>query len=268
MLAGLLVLCACHSNEKQPDEPPASPLPKATANTAQADVGFINNPKSGLRTLEVGSGSRSLILLHGYGSSPEDWMQFTETIRVSNNTRFVFPEAPELTVPPDGPAGGRSWWRIDLARYMNRGQTLPDFSGSRPEGIESSKQKIRALIEDVETRLGSNQGPPMLGGFSQGAMIAADVAFTTDQPLKALIILSGTFVDETGWTKGMAQRKGLPVFISHGRKDDILQYGIAIRLRDAMKKAGLQVRWVPFAGGHEVPAEVVTALNTFLAHLD
>jgi phospholipase/carboxylesterase len=99
-------------------------------------------------------------------------------------------------------------------------------------------------------------------------MLSADVAFTTDQPLKALIILSGTFVDKTGWTKGMAQRKGLPVFISHGEKDDILQYGIAIRLRDAMKKAGLQVHWVPFAGGHEVPAEVVTALNTFLANLD
>src|SRR6185295_779803 len=124
------------------------------------------------------------------------------------------------------------------------------------------------LIGDVKTRLGSNEGPPILGGFSQGAMLSADVAFTTDEPLKALIILSGTFVDEAGWTKGMAKRKGLPVFISHGEKDEILQYGIAIRLRDAMKKAGLQVHWVSFAGGHEVPAEVVTSLNTFLEHLD
>jgi len=99
-------------------------------------------------------------------------------------------------------------------------------------------------------------------------MLSADVAFTTDEPLKALIILSGTFVDEAGWTKGMAKRKGLPVFISHGEKDDILQYGIAIRLRDAMRKAGLEVHWVPFTGGHEVPAEVVTSLNTFLAQID
>jgi phospholipase/carboxylesterase len=268
MLAGLLVLCACKSKEKQPAKPHASPLPKATANTAQPDVGFVDNARSGLRTLEVRSGSRSLILLHGYGSSPEDWVQFTETIRVPNDTRFVFPEAPELTVPPDGPAGGRGWWRIDWASYINHGKTLLNFSGSRPEGIDSANEKIRALIGDVETRPGTSEGPPILGGFSQGAMLAADVAFTTDQPLKALIILSGTFVDEAGWTKGMAQRKGLPVFISHGQKDDILQYRIAIRLRDAMKHAGLQVHWVPFAGGHEVPAEVVTALNTFLAHLD
>jgi phospholipase/carboxylesterase len=268
MLAGLLLLCACKSEERQPGERHASPLPKASAHSAQTESGFVDNAKSGLRTLEVGSGSRTLILLHGYGSSPEDWMQFTKTILVSKQTRFVFPEAPDLTVPPDGPAGGRSWWRIDLASYINRGETLPDFSGSRPEGIELSNQKIRTLIGDVETRLGASEGPPILGGFSQGAMLSADVAFTTDEPLKALIILSGTFVDEAGWTKGMAKRKGLPVFISHGEKDDILQYGIAVRLRDAMKKAGLQVHWVPFAGGHEVPAEVVTALNMFLKQLD
>jgi phospholipase/carboxylesterase len=195
-------------------------------------------------------------------------MPFTETIRVSQNTRFVFPQAPGSTAPPDGPAGGRAWWRIDLASYRKRGETIPDFSGARPEGIDSSNQKIRALLGDIETRLGSSDGPPILGGFSQGAMIAADVAFTTDEPLKALIILSGTFVDEASWTKGMAKRRGLPVFLSHGAKDDILQYSIAIRLRDAMQRAGLQVRWVPFAGGHEVPAEVVTALNTFLEQLD
>ena len=123
-------------------------------------------------------------------------MQFTKTIRVSKQTRFVFPEAPDLTVPPDGPAGGRAWWRLDLASYINRGEPLPDLSGTRPEGLELSNQKIRTLIGDVETRLGSSEGPPILGGFSQGAMLSADVAFTTDEPLKALIILSGTFVDE------------------------------------------------------------------------
>jgi predicted esterase len=32
-----------------------------------------------------------------------------------------------------------------------------------------------------------------------------------------------------------------------------------------MHDAGLQVTWFPFDGGHEIPAEVVTALNAFLA---
>jgi phospholipase/carboxylesterase len=263
MLAALLLPCACHRESTEPSERNAPPL-----EAGRAPGGFVVNPKSGLRTLEVGSGSRAFILLHGYGASPEEWIPFTETIRVSRNLRFVFPEAHESTTPPDGPAGGRAWWRLDLARYVNRGEPIPDLSGSRPEGIDISNQKVRALLRDLETRLGASDGPPILGGYSQGAMIAADVAFTTDEPLKALVILSGTFVDEAGWTKGMAHRKGLPVFICHGETDDILQYKIAIRLRDAMEKAGLRVTWVPFDGGHEVPAKVVTALNTFLDDLD
>jgi phospholipase/carboxylesterase len=260
MLAAFLP-CACQVEKRPPGGRDAPPL-----KSGSALAGFVGNPKSGLRTLEVGSGSRAFILLHGYGASANEWVPFTQRIRVAKNVRFVFPQAPE-TAAPDGPAGGRAWWPLDLTS-LNRGEPLPDLSGSRPEGMELSNQKIRALLRDLETRLGSSDGPPILGGFSQGAMISADVAFTTDEPLKALVILSGTFVDETGWTKGMAKRKGLPVFISHGGKDDILQYDIAIRLRDAMNRAGLKVSWMPFAGGHEVPTEVVTALNTFLQDLE
>lgn len=267
MLAALLLTSACGREASQRGDRGEPPQPNASVQTAVAR-GFVNNPQSGLGTFEVGSGSRTFIFLHGYGSSAEEWMPFTQTIRVSKNTRFIFPQAPELTAPPDGPVGGRAWWRLDLARYRNRGEPIPDLSGSRPEGLELSNQRIRALLRDIETRLGSGNGAPILGGFSQGAMISADVAFTTDEPLKALVILSGTFVDEARWTKGMTNRKGLPVFISHGEKDDILQYRIAIRLRDTMQKAGLNVHWAPFAGGHEVPAEVVTALNTFLENLD
>ena len=107
----------------------------------------------------------------------------------------------------------------------------------------------------------------MLGGFSQGAMIAANIAFSSDQSLKALIILSGTVVDENRWNRGIAGRRGLPVFISHGRQDNILRYDMAERLRDSMRKAGLRVHWVPFDGGHEIPSLVVSELNKFLHSL-
>jgi phospholipase/carboxylesterase len=83
--------------------------------------------------------------------------------------------------------------------------------------------------------------------------------------LHALILLSGTFVDEASWTQAMPARRGLPVFIAHGRQDDVLRFDTASRLAEAMRRAGLQVTWVPFDGGHEIPASVVTELNHFLA---
>jgi len=65
----------------------------------------------------------------------------------------------------------------------------------------------------------------------------------------------------------MATRKGLPVFMSHGRADNILPYDLAERLRADLVAAGLAVTFVPFDGGHEIPEEVVTALGAFLARV-
>jgi len=65
--------------------------------------------RSGLRTIEAGTGTLPFVLIHGYGSSAEEWIPFTDTIRLPAGRRFVLPEGPETTQPPDGPRGGRSW---------------------------------------------------------------------------------------------------------------------------------------------------------------
>jgi phospholipase/carboxylesterase len=74
-------------------------------------------------------------------------------------------------------------------------------------------------------------------------------------------------VDERSWESRFNQRRGLPVFIAHGRKDRTLPFEAADRLRQKLEAAGLQVTWFPFDGGHDMPASVVVALNDFLARL-
>jgi phospholipase/carboxylesterase len=224
------------------------------------------NSASGLRTLEVGRGRVPFVLLHGYGGTAGEWIPFSSGIQLSSDVRFVFPQAPEATVPPDGPVGGRAWWRLDLGSYR-RGRGLPDMSASRPAGLGRSTAKVRLLLGDLRERAGVPPPVPILGGFSQGAMIAAAIAFESDEPMQALVLLAGTIVDEARWTNGMARRKGLPVFITHGRQDPVLPFDVAARLERRMREAGLNVTWVPFEGGHLVPDEVVAALNRFLAQV-
>jgi len=219
---------------------------------------------SGLRTFESGVGSLPVVLLHGYGASPRDWLPFTHTIVLPPGRRFVFPEGPETTAPPDGPQGGRAWWRIGLDRYRRPADAVPDLSAQNPPGLAASTRRIRQLLHELAPD-GYARQVQILGGFSQGAMIAADVAFTTDEPLASLVLFSPSFVNEAGWRAGMPARKGLRVFVSHGRRDDILPFDGSERLAQAMREAGLRVTWVPFDGGHEIPIEVVTALNRFLA---
>lgn len=205
-----------------------------------------------------GDGPPTLVLLHGYGSSAARWEPFTRTIWHPPTTRFVFPDGPEATRPPDGPLDGRAWWRLDLAAHIAPGQSIPDLSRAKPPGLRVAAGLVREVLQHVR------RGAVVLGGFSQGAMVASEVTFMSDARVDSLVLLSGTIVDEPSWAARLALRRGLPVFIAHGRADAVLPFDVADRFRARLQAAGLNVTWYPFDGGHEIPAEVVGALNEFL----
>ena len=211
-----------------------------------------------------GEGPPTLVLLHGYGSSAERWAPFTRTIRWPPNGRFVFPQAPERTVPPDGPLDGRAWWRLDLASHVPPGTSVPDLSTHRPPELKGAASAVAKVLRDRRT---VPRGPVVLGGFSQGAMVASELAFRTKTPLSALVLLSATLVDEPAWEKHFQERRNVPVFLAHGRADTVLPFEIAERFRRKLEAAGVPVTWCSFDGGHEIPAVVVVALNDFLDRL-
>jgi phospholipase/carboxylesterase len=210
-----------------------------------------------------GGGPPSMVLLHGYGSSAEHWLPFTKSIALPYYGRFLFPQGPDIAVRTDGEPNGRAWWNLDLTPYHRSGK-VTDLTREKPAGLEQSAEMVISL---VEAEGNSSSHPFVLGGFSQGAMVACQVAFASDEPLAALIILSGTPINDAAWRSGMAFRKGLPVFIAHGRKDKTLSFIMAEQLKAEMEKAGLSVTFVPFNGDHEIPEEVVVALNGFLHQL-
>ncbi|HEX9365864.1 MAG TPA: alpha/beta fold hydrolase [Vicinamibacterales bacterium] len=211
-----------------------------------------------------GSGPPTLVLLHGYGSSAERWAPFTQTIRWPAPGRFVFPQGPDLMVRTDGAPDGRAWWPLDLTSYIPAGEAVPNMSGARPPGLKAAASLVEALLHD---RGSVPRGPVVLGGYSQGAMVASEVAFGSRVPLSALVILSGALVDERSWESQFNERRGLPVFLAHGRRDRTLPFDAADRFRQKLEAAGLQVTWCPFDGGHDIPAAVVIALNDFLDRL-
>jgi phospholipase/carboxylesterase len=223
----------------------------------------VEYPNSHLRALEVDEGPRPLVLLHGYASSPQQWLPFVATIRRSPDTRLIFPEGPD--VRPDG--RGRGWWPLDLASHRDS-TGLPDLSRTRPTGLSAAATRVQTLLAEITSRDGSRPEDLLLGGFSQGGMVSAEIAFRSDTPLKALILLSPTVIDEPSWRDGIPLRRGLPVFIAHGRQDEVLPFSTSARLAETLRTAGLKVTWVPFDGPHDIPRSVVDALNDFLAAVD
>jgi phospholipase/carboxylesterase len=200
-----------------------------------------------------GDGPPSLVMLHGYGSNAGDWLQFEHKLQVPNRGRLVFPQGPLR-----GPRGSRGWWWLDIEGHIPPGERFPDFSGATPAGIKVAATLVRTLLVNVP-------GPVVLGGFSQGAMLSAEIAFQTDQELAALVLLSGTTVNEAAWVERFPGRRRLPIFIAHGRRDGVLPFAAMERFQARLRDTGLDVTWFPFDGGHGIPHEVIAALNQFLA---
>jgi phospholipase/carboxylesterase len=214
-----------------------------------------------------GAGSGPVVvLLHGFGAPGDDLVSLWRTLRAPAGTRFVFPEAP-LPLPA-GFGNGRAWWWIDLeARMRRQEQGLPRDLDSVPEGLEAARAQVDAVLSQVSDKLRPSPGQVVLGGFSQGAMLALDVALHSDRALAGLVLMSGTHLAAKEWSKRYEQRRGLPVFMSHGDQDPMLPFDGAEGLGQTLVAAGLQVEWLPFRGGHGIPWEVVEAVGGFLCRV-
>ena len=200
-----------------------------------------------------GSGPPSLVLLHGYGSRAEDWLQFESKFSLPANTQLVY-----LQAPLRGPwSGRRGWWWLNLNGHVPPGESFADYSQIHPPGIQVASRLVR-------NRLSQLKQPVILGGFSQGAMTSAEIAFNSDQELAGLILLGGTTVDEEGWARRFSARSQLPIFIAHGRRDPVLPFDRMEKFAARLKASGLNVTWVPFDGDHSIPDQVVAGMNAFV----
>ncbi|HKP01675.1 MAG TPA: hypothetical protein VJU02_08585, partial [Nitrospiraceae bacterium] len=176
----------------------------------------------------------------------------------------VFPEGP-LTLR-FGPRDACAWWIIDMARIAadQAAGRIRDLSQEIPKGLAPARETMLVFLKEVEQYLNADPRKTILGGFSQGAMLSCDVMLRTRQPYAGLIQLSGTLLAVEEWVPLLQNRKGLPVFQSHGMQDEILPHLGAERLRDTLTHAGLSVEWHSFRGGHEIPRAVLKGLGPFI----
>ena len=219
---------------------------------------------------EGGGSGPVVVLLHGFGAPGDDLVPLWRTLAAPRGTRFVFPAAP-IDLGPKY-MGGRAWWFIDLEERMRRRAMgeLPDVR-EVPAGLAAARSQVLAVLDDVARTLQPQPGKLVLGGFSQGGMLALDVALHSPAALAGLlaglVVLSGTHIAADEWGPRLDARRGLPVFLSHGRIDELLPFRVAEGLRDTLTAHGLRVEWVPFQGGHGIPAAVADGVGAFLSRV-
>jgi len=212
---------------------------------------------------EGGGDGPLVVLMHGFGAPGTDLVGLWRVLDVPHEIRFAFPEAPH-EIP--GMFGARAWWMLDLGnaeRAMAEGPR--SYASVIPPGMEDATGVVVEMLAALQKELEVPDAELIVGGFSQGSMVACNAAFTRKISPAALVILSGTPVNLARWETGMHEGTQPAVFQSHGRQDPLLSFDAAEQLRDTMQQHGLNVQWSPFRGGHEIPPSVLTDLSGFLS---
>ena len=227
-------------------------------------LGTLTAHVTGGTDREGGGTGPVVVLLHGYGAPGTDLVPLWRELAVPHEVRFVFPEGPlELGF------GGRAWWPLDMARLQDRFSKagVEPLIAEVPPGIDSARLALLELLSILERDFAAVPEQTVIGGFSQGAMLATDTVLRSSRPFAGLAVLSGTLISHDEWLPLMSARRGLPVLQSHGRADPVLPFDLAERLHAELVSAGLPVEFVPFNGGHGIPGGVLEGLARMIRSL-
>ncbi|HMP80766.1 MAG TPA: lysophospholipase [Pirellulaceae bacterium] len=213
------------------------------------------------------------IFCHGFGAPGDDLVGLAPELiscqpSLQEETEFVFPAAP-IDLQWELGFEGRAWWPINMQQLqqMSLAGDLTDLEDYIPPELADCRRRIVAIATQRGQMHRLSVPRWVIGGFSQGAMLAVDVALHGETQPSGLIVWSGTVICLDSWRTLASARAPLPIVQSHGYSDPILPFSGGERLRDLMQDTGHHVEFLPFQGPHTISSQACEAAARLLARL-
>lgn len=198
-----------------------------------------------------------VVFLHGYGADGDDLLGLAEPLAPHlPDTLFLAPDAPEdcITNP-----FGRQWFPI------------PWLDGSAPEdaakGLAQSSLDLNAFLDKVLADEGLTPSQMVLLGFSQGSMMALQVAPRRDKAVAGVVAFSGRLLRAEALAAETKVKP--PMLLLHGDSDQIVPFGDLKLAAEALIAAGFDTQTHVMRGtGHGISPDGLGAALAFIkAHL-
>lgn len=207
----------------------------------------ITEDTAGLLRLPAHRAEALVVILHGVGSSAANMQPLIEAIAMAMPDVAVL--APDGTDRFDMGPAGRQWFSV-------RGVTDANRAGR----VEASIPAITTMVDSIRKPLGLPAERIAFVGFSQGAIIALQIAATREPPA-AVVAFAGRLATQI---TSDATRKP-PILLSHGAQDAVIPEHEARQAFQAFKAAGYPVELRVRQGqGHSIDATQIEDMVTFL----
>jgi phospholipase/carboxylesterase len=193
-----------------------------------------------------GDPAGALVLFHGRGADEFDLHPLLDFLDPERRLLGVTPRGP-LSLPP----GGAHWYVLREVGYPDQETFLAGY------------RDVGGWLDEFLTdhRLGHDE--TVLGGFSQGAVMAYAFALGAGRPRPAALIgLSGFIPSVDGFELDLSAAP--PVAIGHGTFDPIISVEFSRQARRTLEDAGVQVLYREYPLPHAIDPRFLVELRPWV----
>ncbi len=135
-----------------------------------------------------------------------------------------------------------------------------------PSAMVAAGFQLRAFLDEMLERYPVDPKQLLLMGFSQGGVMAYDLALGRPDRFKALVALSSWLPDAV--LAGLGEdpaRAALVTLLIHGSKDPMIAIDNAQDARSKLSALGIEAAWGEYEMGHEISQSALRDLVSWLA---
>jgi phospholipase/carboxylesterase len=199
----------------------------------------------------AGDGPHPTILaMHGWGSNALDLMGLAPYI-ADGRCLMLCPQGPvEVAV---GAVNGYGWYRLRMG-------APPDL-----EAMGSAAESLMHFVDAAVERYPVDRRKLVVMGFSQGGVMAYNLALRHPERFAALAALSTWFPEELAeHAHGGEALAQMPALVQHGRADDMIEITKARQSVERLRALKLPLAYREYDCGHEITVEGIRDLSKFL----
>ncbi len=213
-----------------------------------------------LETIEVSTTEQptaAVIWMHGLGADGNDFVPIVNELDLTGcrGIRFVFPHAAPMPVTINNGYVMRAWYDIFAMDLVRREDEA---------GLRASQARIEQLIaREIERGIPAEN--IVLAGFSQGCAMTLQTGLRQPHKLAGLMCLSGYLpLATTIATERSSANQHTPIFMAHGRGDNVVVINRAEASRELLQQLGYDVEWHEYMMPHSVCAEEIDDISAWL----
>ncbi len=218
-----------------------------------------------LESVHVGDTDRqtpgpTVVLCHGFGADAEDLAPLAHEIPLPGTVRWLFPQAPYRFQMAWG--AGRAWFPWDPAGLESfpSGEILGSLAEVDPPALGDASRELMEFMD----QMGCDPARTVVGGFSQGAMVAAETVLRLSRLPAGLLLCSGSIIAADRLRRlakdRTAELRGLQVAQYHGQQDPVLPFESGQALAALFESAGAAIQFTAFPGGHGIPQAIFPSI--------